>query len=169
MIARLLVNEIRARHGAPKVLLSDRGNNFLSKLVAEVCKIFHIHTVNTSSYHPQTDGVVEKFNSTLCQYLSMYVAKDQKDWDEYIPLIMFAHRTTNCEAFGDSPFYVLYGQEPRLPIDVKLLRKESEGVTSSVLEHRKRIVEKVELAQKIAKENIQRSQQKNEGLLRSKI
>ena len=160
VIARLLVDEVISRHGAPKVLLSDRGKNFLSKLIAEVCKIFQIHKVNTSSYHPQTDGLVERFNSTLCQSLSMYVAKDHKDWDEYIPLILFAHRTSVCEAIGDSPFYVLYGREPRLPIDVKLLPKESEDLSSSVFEHRKRIVEKVELAQNIARENIQRSQQK---------
>ena len=56
MIARLLVDEIIARHGAPRVLLSDRGTNFLSKLAAGVCKIFQIfQNVNTSSYHPQTD------------------------------------------------------------------------------------------------------------------
>ena len=67
VIARLLVDEIIARHGAPRVLLSDRGTNVLSKIVAEVCKIFRIHKVNTSSYHPQTDGLVERFNSTLCQ------------------------------------------------------------------------------------------------------
>lgn len=55
----------------------------------------------------------------------MYVAKDQKDWDEHIPLILFAHRTSICEVIGDSPFYVLYGRELRLPIYVKLLPKES--------------------------------------------
>ena len=79
VIARLLVDEIIARHGAPKVLLSDRGTNFLSKLVAEVCKIVQIDKVNTSSYHPQTDGLVDRFNSTLCQSLSSYVAKKQKE------------------------------------------------------------------------------------------
>jgi len=51
VIARLLIDEIIARHGAPRVLLSDRGTNFLSKIVSEVCKIFQIHKVNTSSYH----------------------------------------------------------------------------------------------------------------------
>ena len=71
VIARLLVNEIIARHGAPRVLLSDRGTNFLSKLVAEVCKIFQIQKASLSSYHPQTDGLVERFNSTLCQSLCM--------------------------------------------------------------------------------------------------
>ena len=58
VIAHLLVDEIISRHGAPRVLLSDRGTNFLSKIVADVCKIFQIHKVNTSSYHPQSDGLV---------------------------------------------------------------------------------------------------------------
>ena len=160
VIARLLVDEIIARHGAPRVLLSDRGASFLSKLVAEVCKVFQIHKVNTSSYHPQTDGLVERFNSTLCQSLSTYVAKNQKDWDDFVPLILFAHRTSISEAIGDSPFYVLYGREPRFPIDVKFLPPVADDVTTSVLEHRKRIVERVEMAQNLARDNIQRSQQK---------
>ena len=160
VIARLLVDEIIARHGAPRVLLSDRGTNFLSKLVAEVCKIFQIQKVNTSSYHPQTDGLVERFNSTLCQSLSMYVAKNQKDWDDFIPLILFAHRTSISEAIGDCPFYCLYGREPRLPVDVKFLPPAADDLSTSVLDHRKRVVEKVELAQNLARENIQRSQQK---------
>ncbi len=84
----------------------------------------------------------------------MYLGKDQKDWDEFIPLILFAHRTSVLEAIGDSPFYILYGREPRLPLDVKLLHSVSEDATSSVFEYRKRIVEKLELAQNIAKKNI---------------
>ena len=66
VIARLLIDEIISRHGAPRVLLSDRGTNFLSKVVAEVCKIFQIQKVNTSSYHPQTDGLILPCVS-LCQ------------------------------------------------------------------------------------------------------
>ena len=72
VIARLLVDEIIARHGAPRVLLSDRGTNFLSKLVAEVCKIFQIQKVNTSSYHPQKqtdllkDSIQPFVNHFLC-------------------------------------------------------------------------------------------------------
>ena len=61
-ITRLLVDEIIARHSAPRVLLLDTGTNFLSKLEAEVCKLLQIQNVNTSSY--QTDGLVERFNST---------------------------------------------------------------------------------------------------------
>ena len=142
------------------MLLSDRGTNFLSKVVAEVCKIFQIQKVNTSSYHPQTDGLVERFNSTLCQSLSTYVSKNQKDWDEFIPLILFAHRTSVLDETGDSPFYVLYGREPRLPIDLKYLPAAADDLSTSVLDYRKRVVEKVELAQNLARENLQRVQQK---------
>ena len=90
----------------------------------------------------------------------MYVAKNQKDWDDFIPLILFAHQTSISEAIGDSPFYCLYGREPRLPVDVKFLPPPADDLSTSVLDHRKRIVEKVELAQNLACENIQRSQQK---------
>ena len=141
VISIFLVDEVIARHGAPRVLLSDRGKDFLSKVVADVCKIFQIHNVNNSSYHPQTDGLVERFNSTLCQSLSMYVSKNQKDWDDFIPLVLFAHRTSVLEVIGDSPFYVLYGREPRLPVDVKYLPPVPDDITTSVFEHRKRIVE----------------------------
>ena len=64
-IARLLVTEIFCRHGAPELLLSDRGANFLSNLFTEVCKLLNISKVNTSGYHPQTNGLVEKMNSTV--------------------------------------------------------------------------------------------------------
>ena len=92
----------------------------------------------------------------------MYVAKNQKVWDNFISLILFAHRTSISEAIGDCPFYCLYGREPRLPVDVKFLPPAADELSTSVLDHRKRIVEKVELARNVARENIQRSQQKME-------
>ena len=76
----------------------------------------------------------------------MCVSKNQKDWDEFIPLVLFAHRTSVLDATGDSPFYVHCGREPRLPIDVKYLPLAADGLSISVLDYRKGVVEKVELA-----------------------
>ena len=90
----------------------------------------------------------------------MYVSKNQKDWDEFIPLILFAYKTSVLDATGDSPFYVFYGREPHLPIDVKYLRPAADDLSTSVLDYRKRVVEKVELAQNLARENLQHAQQK---------
>ena len=64
-IAKLFVEHVVCRHGMPEELLSDRGANFLSDLIKNVCDILGVKKINTSGYHPQTDGLVEKFNSTL--------------------------------------------------------------------------------------------------------
>ena len=72
-IARLLTDEIIPRHGAPRTLLSDRGKNFLSNLVREVCHLYSIKKLNTSAYNPACDGLVERLNSTLSQSLLLHV------------------------------------------------------------------------------------------------
>ena len=69
-IARLLCEQIICRHGIPEQLLSDRGANFLSELILEICKLLGVKKLNTSGYHPQTDGLVEKFNSTLTNMIA---------------------------------------------------------------------------------------------------
>ena len=93
-IAHLLVNEIFCRHGAPEHLLSDRGANFLSELVQDVCKLLSIKKINTSGYHPQTDGLVEKFNSTLINMISKVAQSSGRDWDRHLPYLLFAYRAS---------------------------------------------------------------------------
>ena len=90
-IARLLVQNVVARHGVPQRLLSDRGSNSPSLLVQEVCKLLGTTKVNTSGYHPQCDGLVEKFNSTLINMLSKSVDKYGRDWDVHLPYLLFAY------------------------------------------------------------------------------
>ena len=158
-IAQLLVDEILARHSAPRTLLSDRGSNFLSSIVNEVCKIMNTRKLNTTAYHPQTDGLVERFNGTLAEGLSMYVSSHQKDWDRHIPMILFAYRVSPHASTGESPFYLLYGREPRLPVDAALLSPSAQ-ISSSVAEHRARILTNLENAQRIVSSKTQLAQQK---------
>ena len=156
--ARLITEEIIPRHGAPRTLLSDRGSNFLSAIIKEVCTLYSIKKLNTSAYNPACDALVERLNSTLCQTLSMFVSKHQKDWDVFIPAALMAFRTSPNETTGESPFYLLYGREPLLPMDVSLLPPADPA--SLIAEHRRQLVKQIELAQQIAKENIMRTQQK---------
>ena len=88
----------------------------------------------------------------------MFVSKHQKDWDVFIPAALMVFRTSTNESTGESPFYLLYGREPLLPMDVSLLPPTDPA--SSIAEHRRRIVKQIEVAQQIAKENIMRTQQK---------
>ena len=157
VIARLLVDEIFCRQGAPRTRLSDRGSNFLSSLVSEVCKLLNTKKVNTTAYHPQTNGLVERFNNTLAEAISSFVSSNQQDWDVYIPTIQFAYRTSPSVSTGDSPFYLLYGREPRLPPDVSSL--PATQLSALVNEHCARIVRQIETSQSIARSNIARAQQ----------
>ena len=109
-IARLLVEEIFCRHGAPQELLSDRGANFLSNLIYEVRQVLKIRKINTSGYHTQTDGLVEKFNGTLINMLAKSAVKNS-NWDYHLPFLLFAYRATVQESVRESPFYLLYGSQ----------------------------------------------------------
>ena len=158
-IAHLLVDEILSRHGAPRTLLSDRGSNFLSSIVKEVCNLMNTRQLHTTAYHPQTDGLVERFNGTLAEGLSMYVSTHQRDWDKHIPLVLFSYRVSPNATTHESPFYLLYGREPRLPIDTALLLP-SPNLSASVTEHRARIVSNLEEAQAAIQSNTQLAQQR---------
>ncbi len=70
------------RFGIPETILSDQGTNFQSILLAELYELLDVHKVRTSPYHPQTDGITERFNRTLQAMLSCYVQENQKDWDD---------------------------------------------------------------------------------------
>lgn len=119
-IARLLVEEIVARHGVPEQLLSDRGQNFLSELVSAVCELLGIEKLNTSGYHPQTDGMVEKLNSTIINMLSKCVEKHGRVWDKQLPYVMLAYRVAVQESTQESPFFLLYGRDLRTPTETAL-------------------------------------------------
>ena len=119
-IARLLVECVISRHGVPELLLSDRGPNFLSELVNEVCRLVGTVKINTAGYHPQCDGLVEKFNSTIINMLSKCVEKHGRDWDDHLPYLLFAYRVAVQESTQESPFFLLYGRDPRIPTETAL-------------------------------------------------
>ena len=124
-IANLPVREIVARHGVPSELLSDRGQAFLSGLLKEVEQILGFKKVNTSAYHPQTDGLVERFNRTLTSMLAKTVEVDGKDWDQRLPFVLFAYRASQQQSTLESPFFLLYGRDPRLPTETTMIPKKS--------------------------------------------
>ncbi|XP_028403387.1 uncharacterized protein LOC114526084 [Dendronephthya gigantea] len=88
----------------------------------------------------------------------MYVSTNQKDWDEHLPQVLFAYRVSPNATTGESPFYLLYGREPRLPMDVSLLPPTN--LSPSVAKHRARIVTTLEEVKQLIQSNTQRAQLK---------
>ena len=156
--AKLFVEEVICRHSAPRKLLSDRGKNFLSKVVKAVCKLVNTAKVNTTSYHPECDGLLERFNHSLTTIISMYVSEHQKDWDLFIPYALFAYRTAVQSSTKETPFFLMYGRDPRLPIDVSLLKAKEQYANTT--DYRSVLAERFMDARKLAHENIELAQQR---------
>lgn len=117
-VARALLHHlILAGHGAPRRIITDQGSNFNSALAREVYQMLSIAKSTTSAYHPQCDGQTEKLNDTLCRMISKLMLDYPEEWDELIPYATFGYNTSIHSSTGLSPVYMLYGREPRLPID----------------------------------------------------
>ncbi|GFX01701.1 transposon Tf2-9 polyprotein [Trichonephila clavipes] len=119
-IAKFLLEEIVLRHGAPRVIITDRGAVFRSRLVSSLVDLCNIDHRFTTAYHPQTNGLTERFNKTLADMLSMYVDVEQKNWDEILPFVTFAYNTAKQDTTGFTPFYLLHGREAETTLDTML-------------------------------------------------
>ena len=147
-VAEKLV-ELFARVGIPREILTDQGSNFMSQLLVELYRLLHVKPIRTSPYHPQTDGLVERFNQTLKSMLRKATAIDGKDWDKLIPYLLFAYREVPQASTGFSPFELLYGRDVRGPLDI--LREtwegnesQNESVVSYVLSTREKLKQMVD-------------------------
>ncbi|XP_071490086.1 uncharacterized protein [Diadema antillarum] len=110
--------KIFSRVGIPDELLTDQGSNFMSLLMKQLCSSLGIKQLRTSPYHPQANGLVERFNGTLKGMLKPYTTEGDVTWDELIPYVLFAYREVPQESTGFSPFELLYGHRVRGPLDI---------------------------------------------------
>ena len=116
-VAQKLVDEFFCRFSCPTQLHSDQGRQFESSLIQEVCKLLNIRKSRTTPYHPAGDGLVERFNRTLLHMLSTTV-QDHNDWENRIRPVCMAYNSSTQTTTGFSPFYLMFGRQPRLPIDL---------------------------------------------------
>lgn len=118
-IADALVTQIICKHGNPQKILTDQGSNFLSSLFKGVCKLLKIEKLQTTDYHPQANGALERSHKTLAEYLRHYTDNDQSDWDIWIRYAMFIYNTTPHSSTNYTPFKLLYGYEAALPAELR--------------------------------------------------
>ena len=125
-----------SRVGIAKEILSDQGTNFMSRLLTQLYQWLKIKRIRTSAYHPQTDGLTERFNQTLKKMMRKLVEIDGKDWDRLIPYVLFAIREVPQASTGFSPFELVYGRQPRGLLDIARETWESQpSPHRSVIDH----------------------------------
>jgi transposase InsO family protein len=116
-IVKFLYEEIVMKFGCPVELVSDRGANFLSKILKQYMLKIRSKHMFTSAFHPRTNSKCERLNQTFKHMLTKYVKGLIHSWDEYVDSALFSCRIRKHATTGYSPFYLVYGQEPVLPGD----------------------------------------------------
>ncbi|CAG2235912.1 unnamed protein product [Mytilus edulis] len=113
-----LVNHFFCRFGIPCQMHSDQGRQFESGLFKELCAKLKIDKTRTTSFRPQSNGLVERYNRTLENTISKYISKNQRDWDEQLPWALMAYNSSEHETTKFSPSMLMLGRELQLPVDL---------------------------------------------------
>ena len=124
----------------PDTFLSDGGSSYANELVRTLCKTLGIEKLQTTPYHCQANGMCERVNRSIQQLLAMHVSTAQDNWDELLPYILFSIRVSYSESTGQSPYWVLFGRDPVLPIDLGFVPKSDVNQTLSE-KNRPKVVE----------------------------
>src|SRR6185295_14660 len=112
--ANFIYEDIICRHGCPQVILSDRGTHFRNQIVDNLLDKFKINHLYSSPYHPETNGLTERFNRTLKESLAK-VSVITTDWDINVLLVLFVYRTAKQVTTKIEPFYLVYGRTAQFP------------------------------------------------------
>ena len=117
-VATKLVDELFCRFSIPEQIHSDQGRQFESNLVQEICKLLHVNKTCTTPYHPQSDGLVERFNRTLISMLATTVHELSVEWDKCLKKVCMAYNTSVHPSTGFTPFFLMFGRQAKLPLDI---------------------------------------------------
>ena len=158
-LVELLTKEVIPFFGVPEALLSDRGTNLLSNLMRDVCSRLGITKLNTMAYHPQCDGMVERFNRTLKAMLRKHAGRYGNQWDQYLARILWAYRNTPHESTGEKPSFLLFGMDCRSPTEAELSPPLNSSETD-VTAYREELMKSLSLCRNLAAETIQKAQEK---------
>ena len=158
-IAKIIVDEFICRFGTPLQIHSDQGRSFEAKLFQDLCNLLQIDKTRTTSQRPQANGNVERFNRTLTCMLTSYCENDQKHWDEFLPQVLMAYRSSVHASTGKTPNMMMLGRNITLPMEAVIPKPvESDEIDAPEIDEyivslQNRLAASHELARKHLKQN----------------
>lgn len=163
-VAKCLWDHFLTHYGFPERLHSDQGRDFESHVIKELCTLTNICKVRTSPYHPRGNPV-ERFNRTLLSMLSTLQDKDKTHWRDYVKPLTHAYNCTKNDVTGFSPYELMFGRQPRLPVDIAFGLPVKDGNTPSHSQYVKNLKARLEHSYKIAIQNARKVAEKNKKTL----
>ena len=153
-VAKKLTDEFFFRFSPPEQLHTDQGRQFESELLAEVCKLLGIDKTRTTPYHPQSDGLVERNNRTLLSMLATAAEETVFNWEEHLRPLCMAYNTSVHPTTGFTPFYLMFGRQARMPIDVMFGTPTDEDSHKSPSQHAAELRKHLESAYRRVREQM---------------
>ncbi|XP_063952150.1 uncharacterized protein K02A2.6-like [Lytechinus pictus] len=103
-------------YGYPQRVHTDQGANFMSKLMKEMCILYGAAKSNTTPYHPQGNGLCERFNRTLIGMVSALNEAKKANWAQFLGELIFSYNNTIHRSTGYTPFFLMFGRHGRIPL-----------------------------------------------------
>ena len=163
-VARVLVPEVICRFGVPLQVHTDQGRNFESALFEEVCRLLDIEKTRTTPLRPQSDGMVERLNSTLEAMLSKSVQENQWNWDQLLPLLSRAYHSAIHESTGCTPNKLIFRREVGLPVDLMFGVPRANVASPDCVTYAWNLKQQVEIVHQFARDHLQVESQRKKHL-----
>ena len=115
--AETLRNGYFGLFGVSAYLISDQGKAFTGHIITHLCDLYGVQKLRTLPYHAQTNGQVECMNQTIIRIIGKLEEDKKACWSEHLPELLLAYNATHSTVTGYSPYYLLFGRRPRIPVD----------------------------------------------------
>ncbi|CAB3382250.1 Hypothetical predicted protein [Cloeon dipterum] len=147
-VAQQLVDKIVSRYGVPFELLSDRGTNFTSSIIAAVAKILKMRQIFTAPYHPQGNGMLERTHQQYGNFIHQFCLNGNGDWEDNLPFILMAIRNSPNRTTGLTPHKMMFGTEMQIPWDDNVFPDKATFLpTKNPEEYAKQLHARIKIAQ----------------------
>ena len=151
-VAETFYNGFLVHYGWPARLHSDQGGGFESFLIKDLCKIADVAKSRTTPYHPEGNAQAERFNQTLIKMLGTLDPEVKEKWQDWVLTVTHAYNCTRCESTGFSPYFLMFGRVPRIPVDIEYGVTQPQMVEKGRQNYARKLRARLNWAFKVAKE-----------------
>ena len=151
--ARVLYDEYFSMFGFPQRLMSDQGTGFTSKVIAAMCSLLGIEKIWTTPYHPQSNGSAKRVHQTLRRMIGKLDLEKHQKWPVHLGSVLIAYNATRSLVTGYSPYYLMFGRRPRLPIDLLFPTHQEHNLTRTIDEYVETLYRHLRKSVKIAQDS----------------
>jgi hypothetical protein len=163
-VSDCFLRDVLLKYGVAEEVITDGGGQFTGKIFEELSKLFGFRHNTSMPYHQKGNGQIEVINRIIANIVAQ---KGTMQWDQALPLAIFAYNTSVHSATGLSPFFIIHMKEARMPTDL-LIKRMGSGITNESTWYTERMIQLAGCTWKIVKENIEKAQiefkKRNDGL-----